>query len=265
MAAGPFITRGRWLLPVLLPLLLALSGPVLAESGNYRIEVLVFRHLDSTAEPRELDEIRSFIRFPTLDEPLVQEAPVRLDVMSSIMQDAERRFRLSATYRPLLFTSWEQSRIDYHPPVRLHDDDLIAKQLHFPHRVAFVDLQSMDMFEDYMSSYFRLDGTVQLVRSRFLHLHLDLEFRQDLLPRPIPPAEPETPIATGPEIVVSDIPVVDVQSEEDELVEELIDPSPGPALVHSLKQSRQIRTGEMQYFDTPYMGVLVRVTATTGE
>ena len=43
------------------------------------------------------------------------------------------------------------------------------------------------------------------------------------------------------------------------------EPLPGPALVHALRQSRQIRTGSLQYFDTPYLGVLARVTATSGE
>jgi hypothetical protein len=49
-----------------------------------------------------------------------------------------------------------------------------------------------------------------------------------------------------------------------ELIEDALGQSPGPALVHILKQSRQVRTGQMQYFDTPYLGVLVRVTATSG-
>jgi hypothetical protein len=31
--------------------------------------------------------------------------------------------------------------------------------------------------------------------------------------------------------------------------------------VFALKQNRQIRTGELQYFDTPYFGVLVLVSA----
>ena len=236
----------------------------LAESGNYRIEVLVFNHLESDAQPRELEEIRSFSSFPEHGEFLQPAAPMKLEVMSSTMQDAWRRLRLSATYRPLLFASWEQSRIDYHPPVRLHDEELIAKQVHFPYEVAFVDLQSVDMFEDYMAPYYRLDGTVQLQRTRFLHLNLDLEFRQDLLPRPLSEAGANgfsLAAPLEPESVDDDQAPVQGSREN---IENALGLSPGPALVHGLKQTRQIRTGQMQYFDTPYLGVLVRVTATAG-
>lgn len=180
---------------------------------------------------------------------MAQPAPIKLDVMSSAMQDVWRRLRLSSGFRPLLFTAWEQTRIDYHPPLRIHDDDVIAEQLYFPYNIAVIDLQALDPFEDYLAPYYRLDGTVQLVRSRFLHLNLDLEYRQDLLPRPQPvPESREAALA-----------------QQLETPREVLGASPGPALVHALKQSRQVRTGEMLYFDTPYLGVLARVTATTGE
>ncbi len=229
----------------------------MADSGNYRIEVLIFNHLDSDDTPLQLEDIRSFSRFMPLEEFQSPPAPVRLDVMSSTMRDSWRRLRLSASYRPLLFAAWEQSRIDYHPPVRLHDEELIAEHLQFQYPVAFVDLQSMDMFEDFLAPYYRLDGTVQLVRSRFLHLNLDLEYRQDLLPRPVSEqALQEPPV---PRVVNNDAMI-----ETSELLEEVMESSPGPALVFSLNLSRQIRTGQMQYFDTPYLGVLIRVTATSG-
>lgn len=232
-----------------------------AESGNYRIEVLIFNHIETDSRPQEHEEIRSFSGFPELGEPMAAHAPVKLDVMSDLMEDTWRRLRLSSGFRPLLFASWEQTRIDYHPPVRLHDDELIAKQLHFPHDVVFVDLREQDMFEDYMTSYYRLDGTVQLRRSRFLHLDLDLEYRQELLPRPVPQM-----------VIGNDQPAIPRVTESEPLGDEvlsgelgqLLDPSPGPGLVFGLKQSRQIRTGQMQYFDTPFLGVLVRVTATSG-
>ncbi len=241
------------------------ANAAMAESGSYRIEVLIFSHLDSTSEPQKMEEIRSFTEFPELGESLVPEAPIALDVTSSMMQDTWRRLRLSASYLPLLFASWEQSRIDYHPPVRLHDEELIAEQIHFPYEVAFIDLRSMNMFEHYLAPYYRLDGTVQLRRTRFLHLNLDLEYRQDLLPRT---RSPEVNGAHGlAEIVVNSARLTntsDPEYSDSELVEDILDPSPGPALVHTIEQSRQIRTGQMQYFDTPYLGVLVRVTATPG-
>jgi hypothetical protein len=242
----------------------------MAESGNYRVEVLVFSHLDSSFVAQERDEIRSFANVMQLDEIQPQAAPVQLDVMSTMMQDSWRRLKLSASYRPLLFASWEQSRIDYHPPVRLHDEDMIAEHLHFPHRVAFVDLRSADMFKDYRAPYYRLDGTAQLVRSRFLHLNLDLEFRQELLPRPVPEMDESPPVdilfAQPAEQQPSPvIPFFHLPEEEGEPPEEVMEPGPGPALVYSLQQSRQTRVDQMQYFDTPFLGALVRVTATSGQ
>ena len=258
------------LLPALLFLgLVALPGPALAESGNYRIEVLVFNHINNDAEPHEVDELRSFSQYPELTESLPANAPMKIDAMSDLMQANWRRLRLSADFHPIVFASWEQSRIDYHPQVRIHDEDLIAEQLNFPHQVAFVDLREMDLFEDYMDPYYRLDGTVQLQRTRFLHLNLDLEYRQDLLPRPVTDHTGldlqlnniVTGMAGG-EAIPEQGPNMDVNSD---LISDLIDPSPGPALIHSIKQSRQIRTGQMQYFDTPYLGVLIRVTSTSGQ
>jgi len=239
----------RHILCTVLMLAVTGSSAVLAESGMYRVEVLVFSHVDSTAEPLLLDEIRAFTEFPEFGETLVQEAPYKLDVMSSAMEDVWRRLRLSAGFKPLLFSTWEQTRIDYHPPLRLHDDDVIAEQLHFPYGIAIIDLQALDPFEDYLAPYYRLDGTVQLVRSRFLHLNIDLEYRQDLLPRPQPvPGSRDEALAL-----------------QEEQPQEILGSSPGPALVHVMKQSRQVRTGEMTYFDTPYLGVLARVTATSGQ
>jgi hypothetical protein len=214
----------------------------IAESGSYRIEVLVFNHLDSVANPLEIEEIRSFNEFPAPGEPLVAEAPVKLTVVSDVMQSVMRRLRLSANYHPIVFLSWEQTRIDYHPPVRVHDGEVIASQLHFPQDIAFIDLRDPDPFAGYEISYHRLDGTIQLQRTRFLHVNLDLEFRQALLPQ-------------APD---------DELFDANDTIESVLATNPGPAMVHTLMQSRQIRTGQMQYFDTPFLGVLVRVTATAG-
>jgi nitrate reductase NapE component len=219
-----------------------------AESGAYRVEVLVFSHVDSSAQPLELQDLRAFTAFPELGERLEPEAPVKLDVMSSAMDDIWRRLRQSASFRPLLFAAWEQSRVDYHPPLHLHDEEVIAEHLYFPYQVAFLDLMSTDVFGGYLAPYYRLDGTVQLVRSRFLHLNIDLEYRQELLPRPQP--VPESREAA-------------LQAQDEAMA--VLESTPGPALVHALRQSRQVRIGEMQYFDSPYLGVLARVTATAGE
>ena len=237
--------------PGLLLLLLLLPAALLAESGAYRVEVLVFNHIDGAAEPVEIEALRHFTNTFPLDGGRLKhdfEDPVALEVMSDTMEDVWRRLRLSAGYRPLLFLVWEQSRIDYHPPVRVHDEEVIAEHLHFPGGMACVDLRAEDLFSAYLVPYFRLDGSVQMRRSRFLHLDLDLEYRQEF-------------VTSGSPLPTS--------AEAAEMLAEIIQPEPeplpGPALVHTLRQSRQIRTGSLQYFDSPYLGVLARVTATSGE
>lgn len=222
--------------------------PALAAAQMYRVEVLVFQHLDSQAEPREFEELRAFTDVLDLDQAQVQPAPYPLDVMSSAMQDVWRRLRNSATFRPLVFTTWEQTQVDYHPPVRVHDEELIAEQLHFPSGIAFLDLTSDNVGEEYLAPYYRLDGSVQLTRSRFLHLRFDLEYRVELLPQYAPvPESREAALA------------------EAETAEQVLSGSPGPALIHTMTQSRQIRTGQIHYFDTPFLSVLARVTETRGE
>ena len=53
----------------LLPfLLLLLSSATLAESGAYRVEVIVFRNLEVLTESVEVDDLRSFSKFPSLEE-----------------------------------------------------------------------------------------------------------------------------------------------------------------------------------------------------
>lgn len=248
---------------------LCLCAPnAFAESGNYRIEILVFRHINNATAPVETAQLRSYFEFAELQKLLPAPAPVRMDTQSSAMEDIWRKLRLSSGFQPLLFAAWEQTRIDYHPPVRIHDEEVVAEAPYFPFPPApgkpetgepvlvFTDLLnpqdpaevSAAAPEDYISSYFRLDGTAQLTRSRFLHLKLDLEYREALISTPLQfEAIRDTATTTGalPEIAVG--------------------ATPGPAMIYALRQSRPVSTGETQYFDSPFLGVIARVTATSGE
>ena len=253
-----------------LPLLLLLMcSAAWAEPGAYRVEVILFRNLAVTVEAAEVETLRSFSAFPALQEPalpveqavvttdgpaMVADAkpgptepgaggtedaePRRFDLpdelrvileKSRAVDDAWRRLRGSANYRPLLFAAWQQNRTDYYPPMRIHDEQVLETQLRPPTRVMFADLTAPDPLAAYRSDFYQIDGSVQLRRSRFLHLHLDLEFR---------------------ELATSAAPI-GLPSEADNR----------KYLVYTLKQNRQIRPGQMQYFDTPQYGALVLVTA----
>lgn len=261
-----------------LPLLLLLfCSTTWAESGAYRVEIILLHNLAMTAEAAEVETLRSFSSYPSLEEPVppVEQAlmtgdgpdsePVaepatmqsttldeetgevensesrRFDLpddlrvimeQSRAVDDAWRRLRGSANYRPLLYAAWQQNRTDYYPPMRIHDQQVIDTQLHPPTSIMVADLTAPDPLAAYRSNFYQIDGSVQLRRSRFLHLFLDLEFREPL------PQQAAT-ISNG-------------VSEAQDI---------GKYRVYSLKQNRQVRTGQMQYFDTPQYGALVLVTA----
>jgi len=282
----------------LLPfLLILLSSAALAESGAYRVEVIVFRNLDEVREGESgnrskdwpgppgtgreaglghvltksvgVEELRSFSQFPDLEESsqhknlfnnsaeaspnelpddsagvLRYDLPDDLSVISqksTRMNAVWRRLRSSKEYRPLLYAAWEQNRTDYYPPIRIHDQQIIDTQLRPPTHIMIADLAAEDPLAAYRSSFYRIDGSVQLRRSRFLHLFLDLEIREE---KPEVPVEPDffssSETQTGPG-----------NSDQDNIQRG----------VFALKQNRQVRTNQMQYFDTPYFGALVLVSA----
>lgn len=228
-------------------LLLLVSSATLAESGAYRVEVIVFRNLNVVTEATETDVLRSFSHFPDFEEPVPamgspgdadaefpvvppNDLPTDLQIItqkSTRMNNVWRRLRSSNNYQPLVHVAWQQNRTDYYPPMRIHDQQIIDTQLRPPTHIMIADLAAEDPLAAYRSTFFQLDGSLQLRRSRFLHLFLDLEYRQEELQAGIG-SMTDSSVNHG---------------------------------IFTLKQNRQIRTGRMQYFDTPFMGALVFVSA----
>ena len=247
----PFKTSKLDLMKRLLTILLIfLSSASLAESGAYRVEVIVFRNLDVVSDPVLEDELKNFSHYPSLDQILVAEdsfeipnkhLPEDLNVVTqrgSRMDGVWRRLRTSQGYRPLIYKSWVQNRVDYYPPMRVHNERVIDRQLLPPTNILVADLAAEDPLAAYRSTFYQLDGSVQLKRSRFLHLFLDLEYRNEGATEL---AEPE--FTDGP---------------QNQLEDGGVDQQHG---VFKLKENRQIRTGSLQYFDAPHFGALVLVTA----
>jgi len=248
------------IIAALLTLVLAWPVPAArAESGAYRIELLVFQYPGDAHPPRERSPMDAFPAAFELDAQravYLTEDPAPLGVMSDLMRDAWRRLDRQSDYRPLLYLNWEQSRIDYQPPVRVHDDQVVFERLWFPGEQAWIDLEQDDFLAPYRQTFYRLDGTAQLRRTRFLHLELDLRLRSGLLP--VEPAEPATTAVVLPPMLATSPDSITLRQPEP------APPVPG-ALEFRLHESRQIKTEEMNYFDTPTLGVLAWVTATTGE
>lgn len=268
-------------------LLFVSSSTVLAASDAYRVEVIVFKHLQATPESKEATELRSFSRFPDLEEKKPDENPpdsavasrttpspgdvltgelsatekyrsdlpedLRVVIEKSDKMDATwRRLRSSKGYRPLVYAAWEQNHIDYYPPIRIHDQNVIDTRLQTPGNILFADLTAQDPLAGYRSNFYQIDGSLQLRRSRFLHLYLDLELREEAS-RDISGENDQ--FMTGESfLTTSDNQLLDLADVE----------KTGGYGVYSIQQNRQVSTGEMQYFDTPYFGALVYVTNVRG-
>ncbi len=244
-------------LPVLLFIFLSCSA--MAESGSYRVEVIVFRNLAELATAEETAIPRSFSGFPALEDRELPDDFSVVDKKSEAMDRVWRQLRASKSYQPLLYAAWEQERIEYYPPIHIHNAQVVGSRLRSapqaagqppdpreagtaavsarapareppagqPTRVPAIGADAAAAApEPVYDDLYQLDGTVQLRRSRFLHLDLDLEYR----------------LQAG----------------------ELPDPEQGnfngAARIYHFNQSRQVNTGELQYFDSPFFGALVLVT-----
>ena len=259
--------------------------PVLAQDTRYRVELLVLTHLNHNQQPRELKHLEDYspatdfltppepeeegeeeeeesveaADLPEVDEAgnLLEEqdpnALVHIEEMSDVMRESWRRLRLSGPFRPEQYLSWEQGSKAPFPTLRVHDlevvmvDDPFAEQraelLEQEQTPVFADnagLDALDGIEEpglpAPTVFYRLDGAVTLKRTRFLHLDLDLQLREALWDE-------------------ENLPRFEVLTPENE------QPRPPAFLVQALQQSRQVKTGRMEYFDGPVLSVLAFVTS----
>jgi len=269
------------------------ADAALAENSRYRVEVLVLTHLDHRQEPLEatrLEDFSSALDFlqppdeteeaeagaapAVADEPVPAEDAVEesaeevvepdpwnvvthVEEMGPEMAEAWRRLRLSAPFRPLQYLSWEQGSNAPFPLLRIHDlESILIEDPWAEQRLALEEAEAVPVFSDAAATegaededssealpdpinYYRLDGTVSLLRSRFLHLSVVAELRE--------PVYAASPFAGVPSTTAA-------ASAEPEA------PRPSSFLVHRLEQSRPIRSGRMEYFDGPVLGVLAWVS-----
>lgn len=194
------------------------------------------------------------------------------------MQDAWRRLRLSGPFRPLQSLAWEQDVAAPFPTLRLHDDVVVLVEDPWAEERAALDAAGTEApgiataepgparppqpespaavaqpgapeGEEALPpalSHYRLDGTATLTRSRFLHLALSLELREPVFRDTLPGDAAAASRLAPPD------PAADTESMEP--------PVPDAFRVYRLDQTRQVRTGRMEYFDGPVLGVLAWIT-----
>jgi hypothetical protein len=220
-------------------------------------------NINETGEPPPDEPL-----FDTPGEEFDPNAVVHIEEMSDAMQDAWRRLRLSGPFRPLQYLAWEQGRDEPFPVLRIHNDDTVLID------DPFADLRDLETLESEEplpgetavaesvtevstteeageeeealpdpTLYYALDGTASLLRKRFLHLYLDIRLREAVFDDL---AEPQPTIGAT---TTSSLP-------EDKPEQ----PQPTSFLVYALEQNRQVRTGRMEYFDGPVIGVLAYIS-----
>jgi len=273
-------------------------GSAGAENNRYRVEILVLNHLDHAQEAREVRTLNDFsaaldflqppeeadeteaadamtdpdsassAALPNADvssempEEAIEADPwnvvTHVEEMGAEMQEAWRRLRLSGPFRPLQYLSWEQGSEPPFPVLRIHDlETVLIEDPWAEQRLALEEASQTNVFGDTVTAaqpgddpaedsalpdpiaYYRLDGTASLSRSRFIHLAVTVEWREPVFDGS---AFAVTPALPGER---------DVQPPE---------PRPSVFMVHRLQQSRPVRTGQMEYFDGPVLGVLAWVS-----
>ena len=273
---------------ILLLLALAVSPPAASEDPLVRVEVIVFAHaagqsdqwpaveapdFSALIDPRDRTRLAAWTARPAAEADPASEAPpgdspdaetpdsmtrepglepvadrkpasapisaplgdvepdwpnllIHEPVLTASMERARTRLESSSDYEVLSVTSWLQplAREISSPAVRIRDDT--------PIRVVWLDLPRLDVeFRDRITgpallprSQFRLDGSVRVRQRQFRHVDLDLVWSE--------------PIGRG-----SDALTLDNRR----------------LLVHRLRQSRPVQLDRVEYFDSDWLGVLVRI------
>lgn len=168
----------------------------------------------------------------TLPELLVRPDPwLAVDRLSEPMQQALDRLQNSPRYRVEQWLGWYQPLEPGRTgTVRVHDDRPLAADwvVLTPHgglqRDGRLVTEAEQLFPDFR---FRLDGTVRLRQRQFMHAEVSLYWH--------------APQTTGPLGLLTTDPAADLSR-------------------HHLQQSRTIRPDRLEYFDSPWLGVLLRVT-----
>jgi hypothetical protein len=207
----PKLHRVTWhsiFVPGLLVLLagLIIPGSSQAETGNqqamYDVEVVVFRNRSPQASgeqwPQRSPETdrnpgNDFFRRPV--DSGIEELSRDQRSLQAIADSLQR----SGAYDVLVHTAWRQAGLDR----------TLAQPYRVPHGLERAGYQ--------------LEGTIRLVRERFLHLDIDLVL-----------SKPQVAYAPGQAGAPSDT-------------------------VYELRETRRVRGGERHYFDHPNLGVIAMV------
>lgn len=233
----------RTICSLLAPLLL-LPGLLHAEEEQrwYQVEVIIFSQnnpdyrvselwpldytLPDTAKSRELVRAKQGAS-SQLPEPFSLVGTERLR-----LTDAAQRIKSASDVELVMHLGWLQPGLPEDKAVAVHISDGVLAA-----RSGGEELP-------------RLDGTLRLILSRYLHLESDLIWRE-----PLPPGMSLLPAGAEQGGVIGD---------GAEPMGMMADAQPMPATIthqiFRLKQSRRMRSDETHYLDHPLFGIIAQVT-----
>ncbi len=248
---------------LMLPVMLAAD----VATPHYRVEVIVFTHAEGRSDARDMQQLDDFSALTdplararkttessadelsrqteldavlelidTLDGleegNLMPELPVwpepylALERLSPKMERALARLNDSSGHDVLSWRAWHQplERGSAGERVRIHDDEPVAVDWL---KLTPVGIQPVSDLEP--TFHYRLDGGVRLRQRQFMHLESNLQWRIEQVASPW-----MSPL-------------------------EFHDEPTGGFRVHRLSQSRTIRPGRLEYFDSNWLGMLVLI------
>jgi len=186
----------------------------------YQVEIIIFENLypqsdgEVWSEPRELPTLGDAVELAPVDA--AGHSPVAFKKLRSSrfkLGGVHKELSFSRNYRPLLHLSWQQ-------PGRSG-----ARAT----AVRIRDILNPESSGDVAERQVKVDGTIRLRVSRFLHMDVDLVYLLENLPAVI----------------------------RSNVVEGSVSPQ---ASYTRLRESRRMKLNELHYFDHPLFGMITRVS-----
>jgi len=233
------------------PLLVAYAN----EAAQQQLARLA-RFLPVAEVPGTQDETTPFLEFEEQRLRPVPPVYAALGDLSTSMQRAMSRLLDAPDYEPVETRGW----IQFAPPqrrsvaVRVHDRTVVEKlepaarfpgpgPVPSPHVLPFGPLFQTP---PPARAIYRLDGSITLRQRRFLHLDLDLVWQSQTRAPADPGVDPDFALKPGAERRP------EAKADAEKTAEDEWE-------LHRLQQSRVVRPGRLEYFDSSLFGVLVRV------
>ena len=218
--------------PALLILFLC-AGTVQAK--DYAIEVILFTHkagLHHTAEQFAINQIMQAPHSGLLLESVEEDSLWRpLAEEEFILGDIANRLKRAGKYRILKHLAWRQPVVDKagSMPILIRAgrdfSDLFPERAY--RQIEFSDTADQEENQNLPSEVRELDGTLNIVIGRYIHLYTDLVYR---LPRSNPTE------------------LQDALNRDQILVD------------YAIKSHRRMRSRELHYIDHPLVGILIEAT-----